>query len=115
MVGVFYGSQERFSLEYDLILQIRKSKEWMGNISGAYISEEVSKATNRAGIGLILGKREAEQGTLAISSTLFLESRWRSLSTAEAGAELKLTWRIFGVKVGVMADKTLVYSAGISY
>lgn len=115
MVGAFYGSTERFSLEYDLILQLQPSKEWMGNISGAYVSEEATLVTNRLGVGVVLGKREKENGTMAVSSTFFVESRWRSLSRTEAGAELKLTYRIFGVKVGIMEDKTVVYAAGFSY
>lgn len=115
MIGAFYGTSERFSLEYDLILQFQESKEWMGNISGAYLSEEVSLIANKAGAGFIIGKREREQGTVAVSSTVFLQSRWRSLTDTEAGAELKLTWRIFGAKIGLMEDKSLFYAIGISY
>src|SRR4051812_40649592 len=73
MVGLWYGPYNGYSFEYDLIAQFWKSKDWMGNITGPYISDEIGTESNRLGIGFVTGRRVDERGTFAAAVTLFAQ------------------------------------------
>jgi hypothetical protein len=115
MVGLFYSSYNKVGFEYDLILQFQKSKEWMGNITGFYISDEIFPRANRLGLGFVVGQRVDEKGTFAACITGFGENRFSRFSTFDWGAEAKITLAIFGIKVGVLNKETLFVEAGLSY
>ncbi|GEM_PF-3599308 len=115
MVGLFYSSYNTIGFEYDLIAQFQKSKEWMGNISGFYVSDEIYQHANRLGLGFVLGQRADEKGTFAANIDGFGETRFSRFSTVDWGAEAKITLAIFGLKVGVINTKTLFVEAGFSY
>ncbi|MDQ3002287.1 MAG: hypothetical protein M3Y08_13625 [Fibrobacterota bacterium] len=116
MVGLWYGPYNGFSFEYDLIAQFWKSKEWMGTITGPYISEEIGTKSNRYGIGFVAGRRVDEKGTFAGSVTLFNENRWERFSKTETGAEAKLSLFVVGMKLGLIEDwKKLYWQVGLSY
>jgi hypothetical protein len=116
MVGLWYGPYNSFSFEYDLIAQFFKSKEWMGNITGPYISEEIGIRSNRFGIGFATGMRAKERGTYAAAMTLFGQNRWDEFSKTEIGAEARLSLFLVGMKLGLIEDwKTLYWQVGLSY
>lgn len=115
MVGLFYSTYNTVGFEYDLIAQFQKSREWMGNISGIYMSDEIYQHANRLGLGLVLGQRADEKGTFAANIDGFGETRFSRFSKIDWGAEAKITLAIFGVKVGVINTKTLFVEAGLSY
>lgn len=115
MVGFFYSSYNKVGFEYDLIAQFQKSKEWMGNISGFYISEEIFPRANRLGLGFILGQRVDEKGTFAACITGFGENRFSRFSHFDWGTEAKITLAIFGLKIGIINKETLFVEAGLSY
>jgi hypothetical protein len=116
MVALWYGPYNGFSFEYDLIAQFWKSKEWMGTITGPYISEEIGTQSNRYGIGFVAGRRINEKGTFAASVTLFNENRWEHFSRTETGAEAKLSLWVLGTKLGLIDDwKKLYWQVGLSY
>ncbi len=115
MVGLFYSSYNKIGFEYDLIAQFQKSKEWMGNISGLYVSDEIYPRANRLGLGFALGQRVDEKGTFAACVTGFGENRFSRFSKIDWGAEAKVTLAIFGIKVGLINKETLFLEAGLSY
>lgn len=115
MVGLYYSSLDWFGFEYDLIAQFRKSKEWMGNISGPFLSEEPTWRGNRAGAGLGMGMRDSEKGTYAVSASAFVENRWDDLTTAHPGAEVKITLMILGLKAGIIDWDRRYVEIGFSY
>jgi hypothetical protein len=115
MVGLFYSTYNLVGFEYDLIFQFQKSKEWMGNISGFYISDEIFPKANRLGLGFVLGQRVDEKGTFAACITGFGENRFSRFSKIDWGAEAKVTLAIFGMKVGILNKETLFVEAGLSY
>ena len=115
MVGLFYSSYNHVGFEYDLIAQFQKSKEWMGNISGIYVSDEIFPHANRWGSGLTLGTRVDEKGTFAACIGGFGENRFSRFSKIDWGAEAKITLAIFGVKMGIINKETLFFEVGLSY
>jgi hypothetical protein len=116
MVGLWYGPYNSFSFEYDLIAQFFKSKEWMGNITGPYISEEIGIRSNRIGIGFVTGMRAKERGTFAAAMTLFGQNQWDEFSKTEIGAEARLSLFLIGMKLGLIEDwKKLYWQVGFSY
>jgi hypothetical protein len=115
MVGLYYSSDDLVAFEYDLIAQFRKSKEWMGNISGPFVSEEASYRSNRLGTGLVVGKRGDLNGTYAASVSVFEENRWGDFTTVHTGAEAKICLMVLGVKVGVLDWDTRYFEIGFSY
>jgi hypothetical protein len=116
MVGAWYGPYNGFSFEYDLIAQFFKSKEWKGNITGPFISDEAGTRSNRLGAGFAMGIRMDEKGTYAATATFFEQNRWDHFSHTDVGAEVKLTMCVFGVKLGLIEDwKKLYWQVGLSY
>ena len=116
LAAVWYGPYNGFSFEYDLIAQFHESKEWMGDITGPYISDEMGSQSNRFGIGFAAGKRVPEKGTFAGAVTLFGQNRWERFSRTELGAEARLSLFIFGTKLGLVEDwKKLYWQVGLSY
>lgn len=115
MVGLWYGPDKGYSFEYDLIAQVWKSKNWMGNITGPFIMEEISTRGNRIGVGLVTGSRFEEKGTFAVAVDIYAENRWDHFSRTDVGAEGKLTLFILGVKVGIMNWEKMYWQAGFSY
>lgn len=116
MVGLWYGPYNGYSFEYDLIAQIWKSQEWMGNITGPYLSEEIGSKSNRLGIGFATGRRVDEKGTFAAAMTLFGQNRWDRFSETDVGAEARLSLFIFGTKLGLIENwKKLYWQVGLSY
>jgi hypothetical protein len=115
MVGLFYSSYNKVGFEYDLIAQFQKSKDWMGNITGFYVSDEIFPSANRFGLGFVVGQRVDEKGTFAACITGFGENRFSRFSTFDWGAEAKITLAIFGIKVGLLNKETLFVEAGLSY
>ena len=117
MVGIWYHSENYASFEYDLIAQFFKSKEWMGNFTGPFVSEELSILTNKFGGGFVVGKRWPDKGTYALSASVFTENRWSAFSEFQPGAEAKLSLLLLGVKAGIMEwdwDKWY-FAIGFSY
>jgi hypothetical protein len=116
MVGLWYGPYNGFSFEYDLIAQFWKSKEWMGNITGPYLSDEIGTESNRFGIGFVTGMRVEGKGTYAAGVTLFGQNRWEEFSDTEIGAEARLTILMIGAKVGLTENwEKLYWQVGLSY
>ncbi|MEO6097025.1 MAG: hypothetical protein ABIW76_15635 [Fibrobacteria bacterium] len=116
MVGLWYGPYNSFSFEYDLIAQFFKSKGWMGNITGPYISDEIGIRSNRFGIGFATGMRGKERGTFAAAMTLFEQNRWDEFLKTEIGAEARLSLFLVGMKLGLIEDwKKLYWQVGFSY
>jgi hypothetical protein len=116
MVGLWYGPYNNFSFEYDLIAQFFKSQEWMGNITGPYVSDEIGLESNRFGIGFVTGRRMNEKGTFAAAVTLFEQNKWDRFSETDVGAEARLSLFIFGVKLGLIENwKKLYWQVGFSY
>lgn len=116
MVGGWYGPYNGFSFEYDLIAQIFKSKEWMGNFTGPYVMEEAGTESNRFGAGFAMGVRMPEKGTYGFTADFFGQNRWGHFSRTDYGAEAKLSLMIFGVKVGLVEDwKKFFWQVGFSY
>ena len=116
LVGLWYGPYNSFSFEYDLIAQLFKSKEWMGNITGPYLSDEVGLESNRAGFGFAMGMRGNERGTFAGAVTLFEQNKWDHFSHTDVGAEARLSLFLFGMKLGLVEDwKKLYWQVGLSY
>jgi hypothetical protein len=114
-VGIFYSSRNLAGFEYDLIAQFWKSQEWMGNITGPFVSEEIYWRANRLGLGFVTGKRAAEKGTFAASVQVFEENRYSDFSTFHYGGEAKITLMILGLKVGLLDWKKAYFEAGLSY
>ncbi len=115
MVGLYYSSYNLVGFEYDLIAQFQNSHEWMGNITGFYLAEEIYPMANKFGVGFVLGKRADEKGTFAACVTLFEENRFSHFSRMDWGTEAKITIAIFGVKVGLLNKEKLYVEAGLSY
>jgi hypothetical protein len=116
MVGLWYGPYNGYSFEYDLIAQFWKSKEWMGNITGPYISDEIGTESNRVGIGFATGKRLEAKGTYAAGITLFGQNKWDDFSEMDMGAEVRMSLLIFGAKLGLIENwKKLYWQVGLSY
>jgi hypothetical protein len=116
MVGAWYGPYNGFSFEYDLIAQIFKSKEWMGNFTGPYVMDEIGSESNRFGAGFAMGVRMPEKGTYGFTADFFGQNRWGRFSHTDYGAEAKLSLLIFGVKVGLIEDwKKFFWQVGFSY
>ena len=115
MVGGWYGPYNGFSFEYDLIAQFWKSQNWMGNITGPYVSDEAGTKTNRVGAGFVTGRREDEKGTFAISVTVFEQNRWSHFSQNDFGEEARISLFIFGVKMGLINNEKLYWEVGLSY
>lgn len=116
MVGAWYGPYNGFSFEYDLIAQFFQSQEWMGNITGPYISDEIGTESNRLGIGLAVGRRVSEKGTYAGGVTLFTQNSWGRFSEPDVGAEARLSIFLVGAKLGLIENwKKLYWQVGFSY
>ena len=115
MVGLFYSNYNMVGFEYDLIAQFQKSKEWMGNISGIYVSDEIFPHANRWGSGLTLGTRVDEKGTFAACIGGFGENRFSRFSQIDWGVDAKITLAIFGVKLGLINKEKLFFEVGLSY
>lgn len=116
MVGLWYGPYNGFSFEYDLIAQLFKSKEWMGNITGPFIMDEIGSQSNRFGAGFAMGMRVNEKGTFAGTAAFIGQNRWDRFSHTDWGAEAKISIWVFGVKLGLMEDwKKLYWQVGLSY
>lgn len=116
MVGLWYGPYNGFSFEYDLIAQFFKSKEWMGNITGPFIMDEIGSQSNRFGAGFAMGMRVSEKGTFAGTAAFIGQNRWDHFSHTDWGAEAKISIWVFGVKLGLMEDwKKLYWQVGLSY
>ena len=116
MVGLWYGPYNGYSFEYDLIAQFFKSQDWMGNITGPYICDEIGSTSNRFGAGFATGKRLNEKGTFAGNLAFIGQNRWGHFSETQWGAEAKLTLFVFGMKMGLMEDwKKLYWQVGLSY
>jgi hypothetical protein len=115
MVAAWYGPYNGFSFEYDLIAQFWKSQNWMGNITGPYIADEVGTESNRFGAGFVTGSRVDERGTFAAAVTFFGENRWERFSRLEPGAEARLSLFIFGTKVGLINWDKIYWQVGLSY
>lgn len=116
MVALWYGPYNGYSFEYDLIAQFFKSHEWMGNITGPYLSDEIGTRSNRLGVGFATGRRMNEKGTFAAGVTLFGQNRWGKFSSTDMGAEARLGLYIFGIKLGLIENwKKLYWQVGLSY
>lgn len=115
MVGLWYSTYNNLGFEYDLIAQFQKSKEWMGNISGIYLGDEVYQHANRFCLGLVLGQRVNEKGTFAVNLDGFGENRYNDFSQFHWGIQSKVTIAIFGLKVGLIDQETFFLEAGLSY
>ncbi len=115
MVGLFYSTYNQFGFEYDLIAQFQKSKQWMGNFTGPYLSDEVFMHANRFGAGFALGMRQPEKGTFGICFTGFAENRYSQFSHTDWGEEMKITLAVFGVKIGLLNQDKLYFELGLSY
>ncbi len=116
LAALWYGPYNGFSFEYDLIAQFHESKDWMGNITGPYLSDEIGTESNRLGIGFATGKRVEEKGTFAAGVTLFEQGRWGRLSSPDIGAEARLSLFLFGTKLGLIENwKKLYWQVGLSY
>jgi hypothetical protein len=116
MVGAWYGPYNGFSFEYDLIAQIWKSKEWMGNITGPYVSDEIGTESNRVGLGFAAGKRFPERGTFAGAATFFWQNRWEHFSDTDLGAEARLSLFVFGARMGITDNwEKWYWQVGFSY
>jgi len=115
MVGLWYSTYNQLGFEYDLIAQFQKSKEWMGNITGFYIGDEIYQHANRASLGFVLGQRINERGTFAVNVAGFGENRFTDFSTFNWGMEAKITAAIFGFKIGIINQETFFMEAGLSY
>lgn len=116
MVGLWYGPYNGFSFEYDLIAQLFKSQNWMGNITGPFILDEIGTESNRFGAGFAMGMRVDEKGTFAGTAAFIGQNRWERFSRTEWGAEVKLSIWIFGAKLGLIEDwKKLYWQVGLSY
>ena len=116
MVGLWYSPYNSFSFEYDLIAQFFKSKEWMGNITGPYISDEAGLESNRVGIGFATGVRAQERGTFAAAMTFYEQNKWDRFSHTDYGAEARLSLFLVGMKLGLVEDwKKLYWQVGFSY
>jgi hypothetical protein len=115
MVGLFYSSYNLAGFEYDLIAQIKQSKDWMGNISGLYIGDEIYLHANRFEGGFVIGQRADEKGTFAANVGIFGENRFNEFSRLDWGGEAKITLAIFGLKMGIINKKTFFFEVGLSY
>ncbi|MDB5104618.1 MAG: hypothetical protein JWP91_2307 [Fibrobacteres bacterium] len=116
MIGLWYGPYNSFSFEYDLIAQFFKSQEWMGNITGPYVSEEIGLESNRFGVGFATGRRMNEKGTFAMGATLFGQNKWERFSETDMGAEARLSLFVFGAKLSLIENwKKLYWQVGFSY
>jgi hypothetical protein len=116
MAAIWYGPYNGFSFEYDLIAQFWKTKDWKGNITGPYVSDEVGTESNRFGIGFVAGQRVDQKGTFAGAVTLFGQNRWERFSRTELGAEARLSLFIFATKLGLIDHwNKLYWQVGLSY
>ena len=116
MVGLWYGPYNGYSFEYDLIAQFFESKEWMGNITGPFIEDEIGSESNRFGAGFATGMRVNEKGTFAATASFIGQNRWGDFHNTQWGAEARISLFVFGVKLGLIEDwKKLYWQIGLSY
>ena len=115
MVGLYYSSLDVAGFEYDLIAQFQKSKDWVGNLTGPYVSDEIALHSNRIGAGFVVGMRTAQRGTFAAAVTAYEENQWHDLSTFEPGVEAKLSLFIVGLKVGSLNWDKSYFEVGFSF
>lgn len=115
MVGLYYSSTNLVAFEYDLIAQFWKSQETFGNITGPFLSEELSYRTNKFGGGMVVGTRVREKGTYALSASVFTENHWARFTRFETGYEAKVILLIFTAKVGMVGDDKRYFEVGLGY